>query len=395
MQGNKHKKTPPHEKFPRKTHNIGIYQQTLYTKKQKERNFKKMSILFIIIGSGILTYSIMILSIPILQKISVKYNFVDTPNDRKIHHKPIPNSGGIAIYLSILPTLIFLAIQNQKFTGLIISATLITGLGILDDKINLNPKLKLLGQCLSTLAVLHSGILIQWITNPFGGVLIFNGLSYPITLLWIIAVINAFNLIDGIDGLATGITCISCFALGIIAFKTNNMHATLLAITLLSSACGFFKYNKYPAKIFMGDSGAMLIGLLLGCISVSGVLKSTLSLSFFSPLLILAFPLSDTLYAIFRRLKNKQKLFTADKKHLHHQLINKGFNIPQIVTGICSLSAILSAIAIIITLPKNMMLYASLGLITCISILIKPIRHKFKSSENPFFKLPPQPPVIN
>lgn len=330
------------------------------------------------ISVSITSYGIVVLTTPYIKKISLKLKLLDNPNQRRIHKKPTPNSGGIAIFLSMLPCLIYLSFQNTIYVGLLTSATFIISLGILDDKININPKIKLLGQCIAIGFLLFTGTLIHGITNPLGGFLAFKILSYPITICWLIGIINAFNLIDGVDGLASSITSISCVAFAIISIKMNDYQTAMISFSLLASTLAFLKFNNYPAKIFLGDSGSMLIGLVMGFMSINGVLKSTLSLTMFCPLLILAFPLSDTAYTIFRRLKNKQKLFSPDKKHFHHQLLDKGLSPPQIVLVFSSVSGILSAVAIIITLPQEHRLYASILVISSIGLITKSLINTFK-----------------
>ena len=350
---------------------------------------KNSIILFIIIS---FTWITNLIYIPYLRKASIKLNLLDKPNKRKIHLLPTPTSGGIGILISMLPVLVYLCLENKEIIGIIIGAILLCVIGFIDDKKGLNPLQKLLGQCIAAAIALHFGTTIDWISNPFGGLIYLHTAAYPISMLWIIGTINAFNLIDGIDGLATGIATISSAALCFIAFKMDDLQTAIIAAALLGSCISFLKYNMYPAKIFLGNSGAMCIGFILSCISISGVLKSSLSLSFICPILILAFPLSDTLYAIIRRLKNNEPIFQADKKHMHHQLLNMGFSSNEIMIGICSISAILSSLAIIITLPKNMLIYSSIIFVITCTLLIKKGSKRIRLTINAKLN---QHPIIN
>eukprot|EP01047_Picozoa_sp_COSAG01_P000287 COSAG01_NODE_4_length_55812_cov_1344.168109_49_plen_375_part_00 len=346
-----------------------------------------------LISSTILPWGICYFLIPIQQKLAAKLKLLDTPAPRKLHQKNMPTSGGISLFISLTP-LFFLATQaNPSYWGLLLGASLLVGTGILDDRHPLSPKIKLLSQCTAAIIAIQFGNNIEWLSNPLGGIIYLGTLSKALTFCWIIGVINAFNLIDGIDGLAAGIACIASLAMTIIAFKMQNLHTAMLSLALTSSCLAFLKYNRYPAKIFMGDSGSMLIGFVLAYLSITGVLKSSLSLSVFSPLLILALPLSDTIYTIFRRLKNKNKLFTADKKHLHHQLLNLGYSIPKITMGLCCISALLSGLAILINLPKNLMIYSSLSYMIIIAVAAKPILNYLKNDQLSIKRVLPKTPA--
>ena len=333
---------------------------------------------------------ITILTTPYIKKIALKYNILDHPNNRKVHKKPIPQLGGLSIYLAFLiNTLLFNENHTLQIT-LIIGATLILIIGLIDDIKEIRAIVKFIAQLFVAYLTWEMGIKISIISNPFGGILNTSILSLPITMLWIVSLINAINLIDGIDGLATGITAIASLILSIIALTTGQWMAACLSATLFGSCLGFLKYNFFPAKMFLGDSGAMLLGYLLATISITGVLKSTLTFAVLLPILILAIPLFDTSLSIVRRIKNKQNIFKPDKNHLHHILLSKGYSVKEISYGGYIISSLLGIFAINLSFFKGLyanILYSLIGL-TLISITIY-ILTKKSPKKKPLLKYSP------
>jgi len=322
--------------------------------------------------------------LPLQKKWAGLFHLIDKPCNRKIHSRNIPTSGGLSIYLSLLPLLIFLCFQERIYIGIFISASILLVLGISDDIKPIPARYKLVAQSLACIVTIYFGTEITWISNPFGYPIYLNYFGKILSFFWLLGIINAMNLIDGIDGLASGISTIACIAMAIIGFKLNNTTSLLLSLCLGSCCLLFYRYNRHPAQIFLGDSGSTFIGFMLACISINGVLKSTLSLSFLSPLLILCLPLSDTTWTIIRRITKKQKLFIADKEHIHHTLMNKGLHSPLITLILCSFSAATSGLAIMIHLPTTFLPYTSiLFVIICILqinfILSKLRNHRIKT----------------
>ncbi len=287
---------------------------------------------------------------PVIRNIAFKIGAIDSPDyGRRIHNRQIPNIGGIAIYLSFVITVILFSSFDKTVIGVLTGGTIIIILGFLDDLFELNPGIKLLGQILAAAVLILFGININFITNPISGGLIYPGFwSIPLTIFWVVAITNTINLIDGLDGLAAGVSVIAVFTLFLVALQEGQALPAILAIALAGSSLGFLRHNFYPAKIFMGDTGAMFSGFILAAISIMGALKSAAVVTVFVPLLALGIPIFDTLFAIIRRLYNNEPISKADKGHIHHRLLAMGWTQSQAVLIVYGISGLLGLIAIII-----------------------------------------------
>jgi UDP-GlcNAc:undecaprenyl-phosphate GlcNAc-1-phosphate transferase len=211
---------------------------------------------------------------------------------------------------------------------------------------------KLAWQIVATLVVIMFGAEINFISNPFNGILPLGLFAIPLTLIWVVGVTNAMNLIDGLDGLAAGVTAIASFSLFFVALRTHQIGAAILMLALIGATLGFIRYNFFPAKIFLGDSGSLFLGFILAFASIIGVLKTTLVVALIVPILILGVPIFDTLFAIGRRLSKGKHPFEADNKHIHHLLLRAGFNKREAVLAIYAVCFILSIIALVMALQK-------------------------------------------
>ncbi len=289
---------------------------------------------------------------PLGIQLAVYLGVLDYPSSRKQHDRPIPCLGGLVIYLGFFIPVLLLLPLTPLIGALLLGATGILILGIWDDMLGLDPRFKLIAQVLLSLVPIYMGVQIYWVTSPFGGVIQLGMGSMPVTILWIVAMVNVINILDGLDGLATGITAISCGATFLVAGIMMQWVPALLALILMAVCLGFLRVNFFPARLYLGDSGSMLLGFLLGVISISGVIKSTVAFSFLLPILILAIPISDTLYAIIRRVRNKKAIFQADRGHFHHELLALGYHPVQVVLGMYLVSVIFSMIAIALALPN-------------------------------------------
>ncbi len=277
---------------------------------------------------------------------SKKEGLVDLPNERKIHKKPVSRLGGVAIWSSTMLTFFLLVLLSYYPYGSLLSGILLGGslmflLGLVDDVYNLSAKFKLFIQIAIVTIVYLLGVKIDTIINPFGGVFELGWLSYPITLLWIVGICNAVNFIDGVDGLAGSVITVNSITLAIVAVSMtpSNSISALIAFILAGSMLAFLAYNFNPAKIFMGDSGALFAGFLLASLSITGVMK-TATLAIFLPFVVLAVPIMDITFSSLRRILKGTSPFVADAEHIHHKLLKAGFSQNKTV-------AILTLVAIV------------------------------------------------
>lgn len=286
---------------------------------------------------------------PLVEKLAVKIGAVDIPTERKVHAEPIPSLGGVAIYLSFLLALFFALIKffpnEREINGILLGGTVILLFGIADDIKDLSPKVKFIGQILAATTLVVFGVQMEFIGNPLGGLIDLGIWGVPATLLWVVALSNIINFIDGLDGLAAGVSSIAAIALFVSAFETGQTTIAFLTVALAGATIGFLTHNFNPARIFMGDSGSMFLGFMLGAITVHGVMKSVAIVSLLIPIVVMGVPIFDASLAILRRLKDKKPLTQADKGHIHHQLLHRGFSHRQSVVIIYLWSILLSASA--------------------------------------------------
>jgi UDP-GlcNAc:undecaprenyl-phosphate GlcNAc-1-phosphate transferase len=293
---------------------------------------------------------------PIIRQLVCKIGAIDRPNARKVHTSEVPSSGGVAIFFAFLLATLFFNRATPEVLGFLIGGTVITGIGLLDDIFDLPPITKFFGQVLAALIVIYSGVRIEFIGNPASGNLISLGfLSLPFTFLWIVAIANAINFVDGLDGLAAGISGISAITLGCVALITGRYDAAVLAFTIAGAALAFLPHNfSSKAKIFMGDSGSNFLGYSLAVVSIMGMVKVAAVFSMLVPIVILAIPIFDTGFAIIRRLLQGKSPFEPDSSHLHHRIASLGFSHRQTVLIILAVNTILGMIAVASTvIPKN------------------------------------------
>lgn len=335
---------------------------------------------------------------PFIIKLSLKIDATDKPNFRKVHTDPIPTLGGLAIFCSFLIGLLILQPASKYHLSIICGATVILVLGVLDDLYNLSAKLKFGIQILAAmLVVFWGGLQVEFINLPFGGQVEFGLLSSLVTILWIVGVTNAINLIDGLDGLAAGVSSIALLTIAGMAVIMGNVYVATLALILFFSTVGFLRYNFYPAKIFMGDTGALFLGFMISVLALLGF-KHVALISFIIPIFILGVPISDTLIAIVRRYINKQPISSPDSSHLHHRLVKFGFSHKQTVLfiyalgGMFSLAAILfsmttiwgSVAIFVISICVLLFLIESLELINSefkpLTNFVRGLRHRYKNT---------------
>lgn len=294
------------------------------------------------------------LATPLVKNLAYKVGAIDVPKDnRRMHKMPIPRLGGLAIFIAFLFSVILFADIDRQMQGILLGTIMIVVLGVLDDIITLRALPKFLVQIAAAGVVVYHGCSIQFISNPnvFSQAAYLNlgWLSTPITIIWIVAITNAVNFIDGLDGLAVGVSAISTASLLVIALLVAEMNISIILAALLGACLGFIPYNKNPAKIFMGDTGATFLGFILAVLSIQGLFKLYAIISFAVPFLILGIPIFDICFAFLRRIAKGQNPMVADRGHVHHRLIDMGFNQKQAVAISYMLTAILGLAAVLLT----------------------------------------------
>ena len=309
---------------------------------------EKIEYSLLIVGVCLLIVAIII---PFVKKIAEHINAIDIPDARKVHTKPIPRLGGLGIFMGFLVGYMIFGENNVQMNSILIGSFIILLTGIFDDIKPISAKAKLFGQMLaSSVIVFYGNILLNNLTI-WGLNIDFGIFAYPITILFIVACTNVINLIDGLDGLSGGISSIFYLSTIIICFFQGRFSELefVLSLIMLGSTLGFLVHNFHPAKIFAGDSGALFMGFMIAIISLLGF-KTTAITSIFIPLMILAVPILDTLFAIIRRLLKHQSISTPDKQHLHHQLLKMKFSHRNTVLIIYLITALFSTASILYTL---------------------------------------------
>jgi UDP-GlcNAc:undecaprenyl-phosphate GlcNAc-1-phosphate transferase len=297
-----------------------------------------------------------ILVTPLVIKLAYKIGATDKPNQRKVHQKIMPRLGGLAIYLSFIAGFLFLQPEDPTNpalnTAIILGSLIIIITGVLDDMFELSAKIKLFGQIAAALiVVLWGGVQVEFINLPFGGKVEFGMFAVPLTLLWIVGITNAINLIDGLDGLAAGVSSIALITISGMAIIMGDPYVVAMGAITLASTVGFLFFNFHPAKIFMGDTGALFLGYMISVLSLLGF-KNVTMISYIVPIIILGVPISDTFFAIIRRILNKKPLSAPDKSHLHHCLLGLGFTHRQTVIMIYAVAAFFGLVAVIFAQAK-------------------------------------------
>lgn len=287
---------------------------------------------------------------PLVKKLAIAVGAVDKPNYRKVHQRIMPRMGGLAIFISFMIGMFVLQPQADFNLAIILGGVIIIVTGVLDDRFELSAKVKLAGQLLAALVVVvYGGVQMEDINLPFGGQMEFGYFSIPLTILWIVGITNAINLIDGLDGLAAGVSSIALFTISFMAYMKGDLYVMSVALLVLGSTLGFLHYNFHPAKIFMGDTGALFLGYIISVLALLGF-KNVTVVSLIIPIIILGVPITDTFFAIIRRKMNKQPLSAPDKSHLHHCLLRMGYTHKQTVVIIYAIASMFGLAAVIFTM---------------------------------------------
>ena len=276
---------------------------------------------------------------------------VAEPKGRSIHSTPTPQLGGLAILAGFLiPVIYYLPTFDGPAKALIVGGILIALLGAVDDMVDMNPAVKLIGQAACAVIPVAFGLTIDHLTLPFVGVGDLGPAQYPVTVLWFVALANMINFTDGMDGLAAGVSGIGLTTFAILAASLDRATPAILAASLAGAAIGFLAHNFHPARVFMGDAGSLLLGFVIAGVAVSGVMKSAAAVAIGLPLIVLAIPILDTSFVILKRLKHGMPVYSADKSHFHHRFFTIGWSQRRTVLALYAWCILMSGVAIVISL---------------------------------------------
>ena len=307
-------------------------------------------------------------STPAVKMLAIKIKAVDVPKDnRRMHKTPIPRMGGLAIFAGFLISSLLFIPLGKEFRAILLGALLLVVLGIIDDVVALKAQVKFLGQIVAALIPVLSGVTIHGFANPFNSSYTNLGvLSIPITVLWIVGITNAVNFIDGLDGLACGVSAIATVTMFIIAVLFGETYIAFTMAALAGACLGFLPFNMNPAKIFMGDTGSMFLGYILATTSIQGLFKFYAMISFAVPFIILGLPIFDTGFAIVRRILKGQSPLQADRGHVHHRLIDLGFDQKQSVAILYAFSALMGLTAVLLARTnESKLIFLAIAVLVC------------------------------
>ena len=315
---------------------------------------------------------------PLAKKLAQRTGAMDIPKDsRRVHNTPIPYLGGLAIFIGFIISVLLFAEITVEIRGILIGAVIIVLVGAIDDIKPLPALLKLLIQIVAALVAVFHGISIEMFANPFdfnaSAYVSLQSLSIPITVVWIVAITNSVNLIDGLDGLAAGVSFISSVVMLIISLIVADTNVALIMAALSGACLGFLPHNFNPAKIFMGDAGSLLLGYILATMSILGLFKVYAVASFAAPFLVLAVPFFDTSFAFLRRLLHGKNPMSPDRGHFHHRLLDMGLSQKQAVLILYAISAVLGFAAIMVATSGKigtLILVAALIIATIVVLII-------------------------
>ncbi len=307
-------------------------------------------------------FAVSFASTPAVKAFAVRVGAMDVPTEvRRVHDHPIPRMGGLAIFLGFLLSVVLFVDVTQQVRGILLGAVVIVACGAIDDVVSLKAWVKLMIQIVAAVVAVLHGVVIEVLRSPNllneEEALILGALAIPVTIFWIVGITNSVNLIDGLDGLAVGVSTISSTTMFVVALLVSEGNIAVILACLMGACLGFMPYNLNPAKIFMGDTGALLLGYVLSTVSVLGMFKFYAIVTFVVPILALALPLFDTAFAIIRRLARGQSPMHPDRGHLHHRLIDMGLSQKQAVAILYSVSAILGLCAVVLATSGEVRLF--------------------------------------
>src|SRR2546421_10128432 len=300
-----------------------------------------------VVWGAVVAFVVVVLRPPAVGGMARMLGAVDAPGGRRLNRSPVPRLGGLALFLGVfVPALAFLPLGRET-RGLLLGAAVAVTVGAVDDFRGLRWFEKLAGQTLAAAIPTWFGVWVDRFTLPFLGVhALPEWAGIPLTILWIVAIMNMVNFLDGLDGLTAGVAAIAGLTFAVIALSLAKPDAAILSAIVFGACIGFLRHNFYPARIFMGDSGALLLGFVLATVAAQGLPKTAATLRLFFPLLVLAVPIVDTTFVVARRVKHREKVFEVDQAHLHHRFLRRGFSQPRAAFTIWAWCATLAAAAL-------------------------------------------------
>jgi len=300
-----------------------------------------------VVWGALIAFVVVVLLTPAVGGMARMLGVVDDPGGRRLNRSTIPRLGGLALFLGVcVPSLAFLHVGREN-RGLLLGAAVAVTVGAIDDFRGLRWYEKLCGQIVAGAIPVGFGVWVSRFTFPFIGIhALPSWLGGPLTVVWIVAIMNMVNFLDGMDGLAAGVAAIAGGTFCVIALSLAKPDAAVLSAIVCGASLGFLRHNFYPARIFMGDSGALLLGYVLAAVAVQGLLKTAATVALFFPLLVLAVPIVDTTFVVARRLKHGQPVFEGDQAHLHHRFLRRGFSQPRAAVTIWTWCLSLAAAAL-------------------------------------------------
>jgi UDP-GlcNAc:undecaprenyl-phosphate GlcNAc-1-phosphate transferase len=286
------------------------------------------------------------LATPVSARLARRVGVIHVPRERDLHERPTPGLGGLAILAAVLvAAAVFLPLRGE-YLGILAGAVAITLLGAVDDRFDLHPAAKLVGQTAAATLPVAAGVYVDHVTLPFLGAFDLGPAGPALTVIGTVAVVNAVNWTDGVDGLAAGVCLIAAVTFAVLALSLDRDAAGVLAALTAGAAAGFLWHNFHPASVFMGDAGSNLLGLLLACVAIQGVLKTAAVVALFFPLMVLAVPAADATFVIAKRIKYRRPVYAADRWHFHHRFANIGFSQRRTVLYLYGWSLSLAALAL-------------------------------------------------
>lgn len=356
-----------------------------------------LKLVFLILLALIVATVFSFLSTPLVKTLAYKVGAIDVPKDnRRMHKVPIPRLGGLAIFIGFMLSVLLFADLDRSVRGILMGAVMIVILGVLDDIMTLRALPKFLIQVAAAGVAVYHGNVIQYLSNPVltsaSPYIDLGAWSIPVTIIWIVAITNAVNFIDGLDGLAVGVSAITSATLLITAILVSEGNVAIILAALLGACLGFIPYNMNPARIFMGDTGSTFLGYILATLSIQGLFKLYAIISFAVPFLILGLPIFDICFAVLRRVAKGQNPMQADRGHVHHRLIDMGFSQKQAVAIAYMITAILGLSAVVLTSSgalKAMILIGAVCIVGAIGFKLIFSKRPYTEEEN--MEQPPVP----